>query len=137
MKNWLLMFVTAFIAFEAYGRGQESGPLKLVQTIKLAPDVKGNFDHFEIDLKNHRLFSTPEDYKAVLVFDLKTGKLAHTISGIDRPHAVLYREDINRLYVTDGEAGDLKIFDATTYAVLSSVKLLEGAGSTGYDPNTK
>ncbi|SRR5216683_5975982 len=137
MKRWLLMFVTVFIAFGAYGHSEESGPLKLVQTIKLPADVKGHFDHFEIDLKNHRLFATPESYKAVLVFDLKTGKLAHTIRGIDKPHAVLYREDINRLYVTDGEAGDLKIFDATTYALLSSVKLLEDADSIGYDPNTK
>src|SRR6266851_165838 len=137
MKRWLLMFVTVFIAFGAYGHSEESGPLKLVQTIKLPADVKGHFDHFEIDLKNHRLFATPESYKAVLVFDLKTGKLAHTMRGIDKPHAVLYRKDVNRLYVTDGEAGDLKIFDATTYALLSSVKLLEDADSIGYDPNTK
>jgi DNA-binding beta-propeller fold protein YncE len=137
MKRWLLMFVTVFIAFGVYSHSQESGPLKLVQTIKLPPDVKGHFDHFEIDLQNQRLFATPEDYKAVLVFDLKTGKLVHTMRGIEKPHAVLYREDINRLYVTDGEAGDVKIFDATTYSLLSSVKLLEDADSIGYDPNTK
>jgi DNA-binding beta-propeller fold protein YncE len=137
MKKWLLMLGTVFIAFGVYGRSQENGPLKLVQTIKLPADVKGHFDHFEIDLKNQRLFATPEEYKGVLVFDLKTGNLVHTIRGIDKSHAVLYREDLNRLYVTDGEAGDLKIFDATTYALVSSVKLLEDADSIGYDPNTK
>ena len=137
MKKWLLMLGTVFIAFGVYGRSQENGPLKLVQTIKLPADVKGHFDHFEIDLKNQRLFATPEEYKGVLVFDLKTGKLVHTIRGIEKSHAVLYREDLNRLYVTDGEAGDLKIFDATTYALVSSVKLLEDADSIGYDPNTK
>lgn len=137
MKRCLLMFVTVFIALGTYGHSEEKGPLKLIQTIKLAPDVKGHFDHFEIDLKNQRLFATPEAYKAVLVFDLKTGKLVHTMVGIEKPHAVLYREDVNRLYVTDGEAGDVKIFDATTYAPVSSVKLLEDADSIGYDPNTK
>jgi DNA-binding beta-propeller fold protein YncE len=137
MKKWLLMLVLVFIGFAVYGRSQENGPLKLVQTIKLPPDVKGHFDHFEIDLKNQRLFATPEGYKAVLVFDLKTGKLVHTIRGVEKSHALLYREDVNRLYVTDGEAGDLKIFDATTYAPVSSVKLLEDADSIGYDPNTK
>jgi len=50
---------------------------------------------------------------------------------------VLYREDVNRIYVTDGEAGDLKIFDGKTYKLLSSVKLLEDADSIGYDPSTK
>jgi DNA-binding beta-propeller fold protein YncE len=41
------------------------------------------------------------------------------------------------LYITDGEAGDLKIFDSNTYKLLSSVKLLEDADSIGYDPVTK
>jgi DNA-binding beta-propeller fold protein YncE len=71
------------------------------------------------------------------VFDIKTGKLIHTIAGIEKPHAVLYREDLKRLYITDGEAGDLKIVDSVSYAVLSSVKLLEDADSIGYDPTTK
>jgi DNA-binding beta-propeller fold protein YncE len=68
---------------------------------------------------------------------LKTGKLVHKIDGIGKPHAVLYREDLNRIYVTDGDAGDLKIFDGTTYGLVSSVKLLEDADSIGYDPATK
>jgi DNA-binding beta-propeller fold protein YncE len=116
---------------------QDAAPLKLVQTFKFSPDVKGNFDHFAIDLKGGRLFATPEDFKAVLVFDVKTGKLLHTISGVERPHAVLFREDLGRLYITDGEAGDLKIFDSKTYKLLSSVKLLEDADSIGYDPAAK
>jgi DNA-binding beta-propeller fold protein YncE len=137
MKKPFLILITVFIAFGIQAQSQESAPLKLVQTFKLPPDVKGHFDHFEIDLKGNRLFATPEDYKAVLVLDVKTGKLVHTIGGIERPHAVLYREDVNRIYVTDGEAGDVKIFDGTTYALLSSVKLLEDADSIGYDPATK
>src|SRR5256884_1526801 len=71
------------------------------------------------------------------LFDLQTGKLIHTIDGIGKPHAVLFREDLNRIYVTDGDAGDLKIFDGTTYSLVSSVKLLEDADSIGYDPATK
>jgi len=41
---------------------------------------------------------------------------------------VLYREDLNRIYVTDGDAGDLKIFDGTTYGLVSSVKTPGGRG---------
>src|SRR6266446_187528 len=116
---------------------QEPSLLKLIRTFKLPPEVKGNFDHFAIDLKGGRLFATPEDFKAVLVLDVKNGKLIHTIRGIERPHAVLFREDLGHLYITDGEAGDLKIFDSNTYKLLSSVKLLEDADSIGYDPVTK
>src|ERR1700722_3666658 len=79
-----------------------SAPLRLVQTLAMPGTVKGNFDHFGIDLKRNRLFATPEDFKAVLVFDLGTGKIIHQIDGIVRPHAVLYRPDIDRIFVTDG-----------------------------------
>src|SRR5713101_2429728 len=137
MKKRLFVLLAAFAVSGVKVQCQETAPLKLVQTFKLPADVKGNFDHFAIDLKNNRLFATPEDYKSVVVFDIKTGKIIHTISGIEKPHAVFYREDLGRLYVTDGEAGDLKIFDSTTYKLLSSVKLLEDADSIGYDPATK
>lgn len=137
MKKRFLVLMTVFIAFGIEAQGQGAAPLKLVQTFTLPAAVKGHFDHFEIDPKGSRLFATPEDYKAVLVFDVKTGKLIHTIGGIGRPHAVLFREDVNRIYVTDGDAGDVKIFNATNYALLSSVKLLEDADSIGYDPATK
>src|SRR2546428_522200 len=129
--------MAVFTVFGVRARCQETAPLKLVQTFKLPPEVKGNFDHFAIDLKGQRLFATPEGYRSVLVFDIKTGQLVHTIGGIQKPHAVLYRENVGRLYVTDGDAGDLKIFDGTTYGLVSSVKLLEDADSIGYDPATK
>jgi DNA-binding beta-propeller fold protein YncE len=137
MKTRHYVLLAAIIFIGGRAPCQETAPLKLVQTFKLPPEVKGNFDHFAIDLKGQRLFATPEGYKSVLVFDVKTGQLIHTISGIDKPHAVLYREDVGRLYVTDGEAGDLKIFDSTTYKLLSTVKLLKDTDSIGYDPATK
>ena len=137
MTKRFLISLTILALFGTGLRCQETVPLKLVQTFQLSPQIKGNFDHFGIDLKGGRLFATPEGYHAVVVFDLKTGKLVHKIDGIGKPHAVLYREDLNRIYVTDGDAGDLKIFDGTTYSLVSSVKLLEDADSIGYDPATK
>jgi len=127
----------AFLALFSTPARAADAPLKLAQTLTLPADIKGNFDHFGVDLKGNRLFATPEGYKAVLVFDLKTGKPIHTIKGIGKPHAILFREDLDRIYVTDGDAGDVKIFDGKTYALLSSVKLLEDSDSIGYDPKTK
>src|SRR3981189_1839615 len=137
MKKRFLVLMAALAAFGVNAHSQKAPPIKLVQTFKLSPQVKGNFDHFGIDLKGGRLFATPEGYHAVVVFDLKTGKLVHKIDGIGKPHAVLYREDLNRIYVTDGDAGALKIFDGKTEGLMSSVKLLEDADSIGYDPATK
>src|ERR1700674_5443786 len=137
MKKRSLILVATLMVFGVQARCQGAAPIKLIQTFELPAEVKGNFDHFGIDLKGGRLFATPEGYHAVVVFDLKTGKLVHKIDGIGKPHAVLYREDLNRIYITDGDAGDVKIFDGKTYALLSSVKLLEDADSIGYDPKTK
>src|SRR5438876_10678983 len=137
MKNRYLVLVAIRGVFVEQEQCQVTAPIKLLQTYELPAEVKGNFDHFGIDLKGGRLFATPEGYHAVVVFDLNTGTLLHKIGGIGKPHAVLYREDLNRIYVTDGDAGDLKIFDGKSYRLLSSVKLLEDADSIGYDAATK
>jgi hypothetical protein len=112
-------------------------PMRLVQTITLPATVKGNFDHFAIDLKRNRLFATPEDFKAVLVFDLEQGNLIHQIDGIERPHAVLYRADTDTIYVTDGGDGSVKIYDAASYKLINRIALLKDADSIGFDPSTK
>jgi DNA-binding beta-propeller fold protein YncE len=78
-------------------------------------------------------FATPEDSKAVLVFDLAEEKLLQRIEGIERPHAVWYREDTDRLYVTDGGDGSVKVYDANNYKLLDRIVLLKDADSIGYD----
>jgi DNA-binding beta-propeller fold protein YncE len=132
----LLCLAAVMVLCAPFIHAADPEPLKLIQSFKMPVDVKGHFDHVTVDVKGHRLFTTPEDYKAVIVLDDQTGKIIHIIRGIERPHAVLYREDLSRLYVTDGGAGELKIFDATTYQPVKSVKLLADADSIGYDPAT-
>jgi DNA-binding beta-propeller fold protein YncE len=112
-------------------------PLRLIQTITLPATIKGNFDHFGIDVERNRLFATPEDSQSVLVIDLAQGKLLHRIDGIVRPHAILYRKDTNRLYVTDGGDGSLKVYDAESYKLVDRIALLKDADSIGYDPSKK
>jgi DNA-binding beta-propeller fold protein YncE len=112
-------------------------PLVLVQTIAMPEVPAGPYsDHMALDVKGQRLFTTPQANKAVDVLDLKTGKVLHTIAGFGNPHSILYRADLNRLYVTDGGAGALKIFDATTYREIKSIKLELDADGIGYDEAT-
>jgi DNA-binding beta-propeller fold protein YncE len=110
-----------------------NAPLKALDIISLPAAVKGRFDHFGVDLKHNRLFATPEDYHAVLVLDLVSGKPVAEIPGIAKPHAVLYREDLDRIFVTDGEEGALKIFDGKTYQPAGAISLAKDADSIGYD----
>jgi DNA-binding beta-propeller fold protein YncE len=68
---------------------------------------------------------------------LQTHRLIHTIEGIEIPHALLYRQDLSRLYVTDGGPGELKIYDGKTYELIKSVKLLVDTDPIAFDPVTK
>jgi hypothetical protein len=137
MKNRFVILAIAFSIFAVKAQSQERASLKLIQTFKLPPQVEGNFDYFAIDLKGGRLFAAPEAYEAALVLDLTTGKVIHKISGIEIPRPRLDREDLNHPYLTDGEAGDMKIFNGTSCRLLSSAKLLEDAASIGYDSATR
>lgn len=126
----------------AFGYSQDAAeagppPVRLVTRYEMPPAVKGNFDHFGIDLKRNRLFATPEDYQSVLVFDLGTGKIIRRIEGIRRPHAVLYLSETDRLYVTDGGDGSVRVFGGENYEPVARVPLLKDADSIGFDGSRK
>lgn len=132
MKN-LLFFLFIGALTQCSARAQ----LKLLQRIPVPGDVEGHFDHFAVDLKHNRLFATPEAGKCLEAFDVRTGEYLRTVSGIDKPHAVFYREDLNRIYVTDGDDGSLRIIDGVTYKILKTVKLRSDADSAAYDPSSR
>src|SRR5580704_930808 len=109
-------------------------PLTLLQTIAMPEVPSGPYaDHMALDVKGQRLFTTPQAQKAVVVLDLKAGKVVHTIRGFVNPHAILYREDRNRLFVTDG-SGALVVLDASSYRRIRSIHLEPDADGIGYDP---
>jgi hypothetical protein len=110
--------------------------LKRVGDLILPNAIDGNFDHLAIDLKRQRLFITPEEAKSVLVLDLTSGKVADRVA-VARPHAVLYRADLDRLYVTDGTDGSLRIFEGGSYAPVKRIHLEKDADSIGFDPSRK
>jgi DNA-binding beta-propeller fold protein YncE len=132
-------FVAVFAAIVAVGLvppARSADPVKLVAKYNMPADVKGRFDHLGVDLRGQRLFLTAETAHEVLVFDLGTGKFIRAITGIAIPHAIFCREDLNRIYITDGGAGELKNVDGKTYQLLGAARLKVDADSIGYDPAT-
>ena len=133
--NLIHLLVAALLA-RAADDAPKPDVLKPLQKIQLPNAVTGSFDHFGIDLKNSRLFATAENYHAVLVLDIDTGKIVHEIE-VTKPHAILYRDDLDRIYVSDGADGSLKIFDGKTYQLHQRIALEKDADSMGYDSLTK
>ncbi len=114
---------------------QTAAPLKLVTKYEIPASAKGRFDHLGIDVAGNRLFVVAEEAGQVLVFDLGSGKIVQTIK-VPHPHAVLVRDDINRIFITDEDKGAVNIYDGKTYAMVKAVPLKVDTDSIGYDPAT-
>src|SRR6267154_6241558 len=133
MKKSLAILFTLIMVFTINTKSEPASPLELLRTIPM-PGITGRFDAFGVDVKGHRLFVTPLDHKTVEVYDLKTGKLIHSIPGIEKANAVLYREDLDEIFVTDGPPGSLKIFNRDKYEFVKAVEQLAQRDGILSDP---
>jgi DNA-binding beta-propeller fold protein YncE len=134
--NGLKLFVSAILLSTVQvAFAQTAAPLKLATKYEIPASVKGRFDHLGIDMGGNRLFVVAEEGGQVLVFDLGSGKIVRTIN-VPHPHAVLVREDLNHIYITDEEKGAVNIYDGKTYELLKAVPLKVDTDSIGYDPAT-
>lgn len=126
-----------FFAFVICVSAQEKAPLKLLHATPLPELHDGDFDHLTPDVQGNRLFVTAEENSKVLIFDLTTNTLIHTIDDVKAPHSLLYRADLKRLFVVDSDLGEVKIYETDSYKPAGSIKVREGADASGYDPSTK
>lgn len=129
-----IMMAVIFAGSAALAQG--AAPLKLVTKYTMPAAVKGRFDHLAADVPGNRLILTAESAHEALVFNLHTGKYLRAITGIGIPHAIFFRDDLNRIYITDGGAGELRIYNGKTYRQIGAVKLKVDTDSIGYDSTT-
>lgn len=138
MKKWnVIIFFVSVAIFGAFAQAQQKEPLKLIKSVPLPALKDGDFDHFTADLESKRLFSAAEENSKALVFDLESGKLLQTLSDLKAPHSLVYRDDLKKLFVVDGDLGKIRMYDGTTYKNVGDIDLREGADSMAYDPATK
>jgi DNA-binding beta-propeller fold protein YncE len=137
MKRMGAFILVVFVALAIGTQAQEKGPLKLVETIPLPGLKDGDFDHFTPDVDGHRLFLTAEANGKVQVFDTNTNKLTHTIEDLKAPHAILYRQDLKKLFIVDGDDSAIKVYDSESYQMAAQIKVSIDADSIAYDPATK
>jgi DNA-binding beta-propeller fold protein YncE len=132
----ILLFVLLAVAQRA--PAQEKAPLKLIETTPL-PGFSGDFDHFTADLKGNRLFLTAEDHKTVEVFDLRSGKPLHSITGLEEPHAMVYLPETNKLIITDGgdDSGKVALVSGENYQIMDTIKLPAGVDGAVFNPVNK
>lgn len=137
MRKVVFALLATFVLLGMTTRCLAAGePMTLIQTVPLPDLHEGDFDHFAVDPAGHRLFLTAEQ-GVVEVFDLGTNALVHSITGLDEPHSLVYRADLKKLFIVDGGASELKVYNSVTYQLLSSVKLEVDCDSMAFDAATK
>ena len=136
MKPARAVIVALLVLVGVIANANDNPPLKLVETIPLPGLKDGDFDHFALDLEGHRLFLTGEENDKVLVFDTSTNKLIHTIEESKAPHAILYRGDLKKLFVVEGDASAVKVYDGESYKPIDEIKVSVDADSIAYDAAT-
>jgi DNA-binding beta-propeller fold protein YncE len=137
MKKSFAIGFAIMVLFSFKLQSQVAEPLKLVQSIPLPGLHDGDFDHFAADYQDHLLFLAAEENSAVEVFDLGTNKLIHTISDLKAPHSLVYRADLKKLFVVDGDAAEVKVYQGDSYKPAGNIKLMDDADSSVFDPSTK
>jgi DNA-binding beta-propeller fold protein YncE len=124
------------VALAASARAQDHAPLKLVATIPLPGLHDGDFDHFAPDVAGHRLFLTGEENEKVVVLDTNANAVIHTMEDIKAPHAILYRPDLKKLFIVEGDASAVRVYDSDTYKAAGEIKVSIDADSIAYDSAT-
>jgi DNA-binding beta-propeller fold protein YncE len=135
----VLMCVSLCATFAVLAQSTSQSPLKLIQTLPL-PGIQ-HFEHFGIDAKGNRLFSLAGVQEGRLeVFDLRTGQHLRSVEGLQEGQCLVYRQDLNRLYVVGGggnlitqQPGRVWIYDGNDYSLIKSLDVPPGAAWCSYD----
>jgi hypothetical protein len=102
----------------------------LTRTIKVGGD--GGWDYATLDAAGKLLYVTRTTH--TMVIDVATGKTVHDISGTGRAHGVALVPDAGRGFISDGQGGDVVVFDLNTGATLGRVPAADDADGIIYDP---
>jgi hypothetical protein len=128
--------IFAILPLAANSTAGTGSSVELIRSVTL-PGYTGDFDHFAVDRERGRILLAAEDHGTLEIFSLQDGSHLRTVkNGIDTPHSILVRSGSPTIFLTDSGKSMSKILNADTYASEKSVRLTEGADSSGYDART-
>lgn len=129
--------LSASITAGTSAHAQTKQSLTFKKKFVMPANIQGHFDHISINVPGNRLYAAAENAHQVLVFNLHTGKYLHSINDIVKPHAVLIRPGIQRLFITDGGRGQVRIYNQQTEKLVKVIPLKLDSDSIAYDPGSK
>jgi DNA-binding beta-propeller fold protein YncE len=106
--------------------------LNLVETIPM-PEVRGRIDHLDVNLKRQLIYVADLGNNTVEVANLFTGKIIHSIQGLDEPQGVGYIPQHEEIFVANGGSGDCYFYSAINYEKVATIHLSSDADDVRYD----
>jgi DNA-binding beta-propeller fold protein YncE len=104
-------------------------PLQLYEQAPLLTPIAGRIDHFTADAKRRRVIFSALGNHSVEVFDAFAATIIHSIKdNLDEPQAVLFLDDLDKLWVTNAGNGKAMIYSGDKYN-------LEKTIDVGADPD--
>jgi DNA-binding beta-propeller fold protein YncE len=131
------LLLATLLVLTAHAFGQEEPPVLSLRSRLPLTNVKGRIDHFSVDVKGQRLFVAAVANHTLEVIDLQSGKQVHTITDLAEPQGVFYDASNNRLYVACALDGTTRIYDGSTFRLLTTVKFPDDADNIRYDVRSK
>lgn len=128
----LRLLVLPSMAAAQTGQATEPPPvLTFAGSISLG-DVNGRLDHMSADVQGQRLFAAAFDNHTLEIIDLKSSKVVKELN-LNEPQNSSYFPSVNRLFVSSSGDGTVKVFDATTFALVNTVQLSSDADNMRFD----
>jgi DNA-binding beta-propeller fold protein YncE len=141
MMKSTAMRVTACICLVALGLSAwASAPATsyhLIKTIPLgaAPGDSEYFDYVTVDSTARRVYIAHGT--EVNVLDADTFTVVGSITGLKRCHGVALVPELNKGFITDGDAAKVVVFDTKTLKPIGEIKTYPDTDSITYDPASK
>jgi len=141
MKPRSLVYVVVCASFLALGAlalaSPPAGSYHLLKKIPLgaAPGGGEYFDYITFDAPTRRVYLSHGT--EIKVMDADSYEVVGTISGLKRSHGVAIVRDLNKGFVTDGDAEKVLVFDLKTFKITGEIKSYPDTDSIVYDPASK
>jgi hypothetical protein len=137
MRNGLgLGLLVWALVLPTLAMGQATPSLELKGRIPMAK-VDGRIDHVGVDLAGQRLFVAAFDNRTVEIIDVRAGKQAHTIGGLNHPQQTYFDSSSNHLFVSSSGDGTVKVFDGSTFALVATTQLGSDADNMRFDARNR
>jgi DNA-binding beta-propeller fold protein YncE len=141
MKILVAAFLAVCFSFGFPGTvavaGSPGSGYHLVKSVPLgaAPGDGEYFDYVTVDPVGRRVYVAHGT--EVKVLDADSFTVLGSITGLKRCHGVALVPELNKGFITDGEAAQVVVFDLKTLKTSSTIKTYPDTDSITYDPSSK